>query len=329
MRIAFLSYYNGINFRGVETFVHELGNRLTGMGHKITVFQYGPEIKNTRYNVGSLATTYSLPDLLLPDNDIIFPLNGRFQSVRAKIWARNHHKKIVISGQSGPGWDDILNLYTFPDAFIGLTDHQCRWAKKINPGVKTVNIPNGVDIGVFHPGVTPLVHHLPHPVVLYVAAMDPVKRHELLVRAVAKTNASLLLVGNGSPSEQLTDLCQNLLPGRCQIIALTYRDMPSVYTACDLFAYPTFPRESFGIAMLEAMASGLAVVAADDPIRREIVGDAGVFVDPEDTGRFTASLMAAINTKWGTKPVARAARYNWDKITVAYSELFTGLLKPV
>jgi len=327
MRIAFLSFYNGLNFRGVETFVHELGNRLTDRGHQVTVFQYGPEMKNTKYQVDSLASIYSLPDMLFPPPDIIFPLNGRVQAIRTKIWAYGHRKKMVISGQSGPGLDDRLNLYTLPDTFIGLTDFQCVWAKKVNPYVKVVKIPNGVDTSRFHPGVKPVNHGLPHPVILYVAALEPIKRQELLIRAIAKTKASLLLVGHGSLTEPLTEMCQRLLPNRYRIMTFSLAEMPSVYTACDLFTYPTSPWESFGIAILEAMASGLAVVADDDPIRREIIGPAGLFVNPINIETYAKSLETALAEKWGTKPADRANLYKWDKIAADYSDLFTHLVQ--
>jgi glycosyltransferase involved in cell wall biosynthesis len=327
VRIAFLSFYNGLNLRGVETFVHELGNRLTGMGHAVTVYQYGPKLKNTAYEVGSLANTYSLPDMLYPPPDIIFPLNGRIQAVRARIWAFTNHKKIIISGQSGPGLDDRLNLYTFPDAFIGLTDFQCVWAKKTNPWAKVVKIPNGVDTRKFNPQVSPLIYHLPQPVVLYVAALEPIKRQELLIKAIAKTKASLLLVGQGSQSEFINSMCQDLLPGRYKIMALSPNEMPSVYASCAVFTYPTSPWESFGIAILEAMASGLPVVADDDPIRKEIIGDAGLLVNPENTDLYAASIDKVLAEKWGNKPVVRAGFYNWDKIAADYAALFTDLFK--
>ena len=60
--------------------------------------------------------------------------------------------------------------------------------------------------------------------------------------------------------------------------------------------------------MVEAMASGLPVVATDDPIRREIVGDAGLFVDPTDTNKFANTIEKALNTNWGEKPRKQAEK---------------------
>ena len=44
MKIVFLSYYSGINFRGVETWVHDLANLLQDSGHQVLVFQGGQQL---------------------------------------------------------------------------------------------------------------------------------------------------------------------------------------------------------------------------------------------------------------------------------------------
>ena len=62
------------------------------------------------------------------------------------MWCLFHGAKLIISGQAGLGWDDKLNLWVFPDVFVGLTEYQCRWARKVNPFVKVIKIPNGVDL---------------------------------------------------------------------------------------------------------------------------------------------------------------------------------------
>ena len=73
------------------------------------------------------------------------------------------------------------------------------------------------------------------------------------------------------------------------------------------------------------MASGLAVVATDDPIRREIVGDAGLFVDPTDTKEYLKVLEKALKIKWGSKPRLQAEKFDWDKIAKDYEKLFLEL----
>ncbi len=296
MKIAILSFYSGKYYRGVETYVDELSQRLKKFGYQVSIH------KNIRDHVN-------------PATKIVVSTNGRFDAILAKLWCLIHRAKLIIPGQSGIGWDDKLNLWMFPDIFVGLTKYQCNWAKKINPLVKTVRIPNGVDLNKFNPQVKPLNLNKHKPIILNVGAVRPSKpgeiskHQDLLVKAAAKIKASVLLVGKGGD------------------MSLSHDQMPGVYTACDIFSYPTSPRESFGIAMLEAMASGLPIVANDDPIRREIVGDAGLFVNPTDTDAFAKAIQKAVNTNWGDKPRRQAAKFSWDKIAQDYDRLFTQVIK--
>ncbi len=352
MKIVFLSFYSGELYRGVETFVHELSNRLVRLGHNVVVYQNGPELKFAEYKTISLNLLADLnkwnsyvPYLnyyarkvkdftekaisqLDNDVDVIFPTNGQWQSLLSSIWAKRKRKEIVISGQSGPGIDDRLNLITFPNTFVGMTDYQVNWAKKANPFVKTVKIPNGVDLNKFNPKVNPIKVNLPRPIILSVAAFDFWKRLDLVIKAMSKLkNGSLLLVGKGAEEKKLLELGNKLLPGRFKIMSFPHYEMPAVYTAADIFTYPTVPWESFGIVLAEAMASGLPVAASEDPIRAEIVGDAGILVDPTKTDEYAMALERALNTEWGEKPRKQAEKFDWDKIAKKYEDLFKELVK--
>lgn len=291
MKIAFLNIYQNKVNRGAETFVSELSKRLS-KNHQIDV------ISDVNYF-----------ELFKSNYDLIIPTNGRLQVIIVRLITWLKAKKMVVSGQSGLGWDDKLNLWTFPNIFIGLTDYQCEWAKKVNPFVKIYKIPNGVDLTRFNPNVKPLKMKLQKPIILSVGVRTPSKVGEiskgqdLLLRAAKKNNTSVLLVGRGGD------------------VVFNYEDMPGVYTACDLYSYPTSPRESFGISILEAMASGLPVVATNDPIRKEIVGDAGILIDPTNTEEYAIALQKALDSNWGDKPRKQAEKFDWDKIAQKYESI--------
>lgn len=318
MKIAILSFYSGKVSRGVETYVAELAGRLK-KNHVVTVFSGGssPSIESFTFN------TLKKLD---PATQVVLATNGGWQSFFCRLWCWQHRASLLIPGQSGPGWDDRLNLLCRPDWFVALTNYQAAWAKRNGFGVKVVVIPNGVDLKKFQSSTAPKEIDLPKPLVLCVAALERAKRLDLVVKAVSQLEkASLLLVGQGSQEDNLQKLGDNLLSGRFRIRSFLHDAMPGVYAAADIFTYPTVPWESFGIVVLEALATGLPVVATDDPIRREIVGQAGLFLDPTNTDEYAAKLKEALSTNWGDKPRRQAEKFSWDAIAEKYEELFKSL----
>ena len=360
MKIAFLSFYSGVVSRGVETFVHELSNGLVNLGHDVTVYQVGKELANAKYktisipidvdweNSGSYTTflnyyslkikkfTHMVLKVIDKDTDIIFPTGSQWQSVLCSIWAKWNKKKIIIAGQSGPGLDDRISILTFPNRFVGLTNFQKEWANRVNPLVKSVKIPNGVSLEDFKFQGSKLDLKMERPVILCVSALSDWKRLDLVIKAVSRLKkGSLLLVGSGSQKNRLQELGDQLLPGRFKIMNFTHNEMPKVYRSADIFTFATVPWESFGIVLVEAMASGLPIVASDDPIRREIVDNAGFFVDPSNTKEFASLLEKALNINWKDsqsltklglgEPRKQAEKFSWLKIAEQYEKLFNSL----
>lgn len=352
LKIAFLSFYSGLIQRGVETLVREVAPRIA-KEYDITVFQAGQPVRGVKYPVVQIPVKWSgkledpltlgrrfyldktsqiikkftsgvLPLLRQEKFDIIVPWNNGWETILCRLSAVG---KVVTVGQAGIGWDDRVNLWTFPSSFVGFTSFQCSWAKKVNPFVKVVKIPNGVDAKRFVREGPKLHFDLPRPIILCVAALVPMKRQELAIRAVSRLKkGSLLLVGKGELKEELQTLGNQILPGRFKIIEASFQDIDKIYRTVDLFTFPTSGWESFGIVLLEAMASGLAVVATNDPIRREIVGEAGLFVDPTDIEKYAKTLEEALNSDWNNKPRKQAEKFSWDEIARKYEQLFEELV---
>lgn len=354
LKIAILSFYSGDVHRGVETYVNKLSSGLTALGHDLVVYQSGSKRTVSKHKTVVIGSSHNLQKKVLfssvpflnprslairrftgsvlkqidPDTDIVVATNGQWQSVLASRWCKSNKAKLVIPGQSGPGMDDKINLMTGPDAFVALTKHQEKWANDTKKSVRTQTIPNGVDLLAFAKNVVPVDSGLPKPVTLSVGALVPEKRHELAIKAVSKLKyGSLLIVGQGEMGEELNNLGNELLPGRFKITHCTHDKLPSVYVSADLFVFPTVAWESFGIVLLEAMASGLPVVISDDPIRREIVGDAGLFVDPTDSHTFSKKIEKALNSDWGNKSREQAKRFSWESVVAQYERLFLGLVQ--
>jgi glycosyltransferase involved in cell wall biosynthesis len=112
--------------------------------------------------------------------------------------------------------------------------------------------------------------------IAYLGASRPHLQHHLL----------LLVVGSGRECDHYVALSKALnLADRVRFLGqVRYRDLPMVYNLADLFVLPSIPtrwwQEQLGFALLEAMASGLAIIASRCGAIPEVLANAGVLVSP-------------------------------------------------
>jgi glycosyltransferase involved in cell wall biosynthesis len=79
---------------------------------------------------------------------------------------------------------------------------------------------------------------------------------------------------------------------------LPRNELRALYSGCSIFCYPSY-YEGFGLPPLEAMSSGKAVVVSNASSLPEVVGDAGLLVEPDDVpGWSTAILRLLTNDKF-------------------------------
>jgi glycosyltransferase involved in cell wall biosynthesis len=200
----------------------------------------------------------------------------------------------------------------------------------MNPFIQYKYIPNGVDLTKFKPNGEPYKIGLKKPIVLAVGAFTEQKRLDLVIKAVSKLkNVSLLVVGSGGEQkDKIYDLGIKILgKDRFKLISIPFNEMHKVYRTANVFTLPSKSSEAFGNVLVEAMATNLSVVATDDPIRYEIVGEGGLLVDPTDINEYAKVLRKALDIDWGDIPRKQAEKFSWDKIAEQYEELFKTLKK--
>lgn len=112
-------------------------------------------------------------------------------------------------------------------------------------------------------------------VLLFVGEMTKNKNHRLIIEAVAKLHDSSITAvfcGHGQEEQHLRELAKTLHVEE-QIRFLGYRkDVLEIYKIADLFVFPSM-REGLPVALIEAMASGLAVVCSDIRGNRDLIKD--------------------------------------------------------
>ena len=192
-------------------------------------------------------------------------------------------------------------------------------------------IPNGVDADVYLPRAGGAVFDDPRippgrPVVLMVSALIPAKRVAQAVRSVALVPDALLVVaGDGPERAAVSALGDALMPDRLILLGSIPRARtPDLYRRADAFLH-MHPDEPFGIAYLEAAATGLPIVAPDVPTARWILGDSALFADPKEPASVASALGRALSTDEGPALGQSARRrvvsdWTWESQAAKYRE---------
>lgn len=208
------------------------------------------------------------------------------------------------------------------------------------PDERIVTIPNGINLARFAPldpnsraearrslGVSDEV-----PLLLFVGNQYRLKGLEFAIRALAemKTRAVLLVVGSDTATP-FKRLAEKLGVSDRVIFAGRRSDLPTIYPAADAFVLPTL-YETFALVCLEAMASGLPVLASpvggiEDYVRD---GENGFHIkrDATDIAVKLDRLLndSTLHARIREQGLATAENYAWEKIAKQYLGLFDELI---
>ena len=203
------------------------------------------------------------------------------------------------------------------------------------PADRVVVVPHGVSSNGVSAGVNGAApveeaalrarYGLPGRFVLYPAITHPHKNHAMLVRAFAALDGDdrlrlVLLGGAGAADADVAAEIARLglgdrvvRPGR-----VSDDDRDALYRLATITAFPSF-YEGFGAPVLEAMALGSPVVAADATALPEVVGNAGVLVDPFDEEAWSAALARLLDDEAERARLARLGRSRAHSFTTTGS----------
>ena len=211
---------------------------------------------------------------------------------------------------------------------------------------KLVEMPNGVDAERFSPGPdsTALRERLGIPqaaiVASFVATLDRAhhfKRLDVAIDALAELgdNRPHIVVAGGGElvGEFRRRASERGVGDRVHFLgAVPHSELPDVLRASDFFLLTTEPPESFGIVLIEAMATGLPVIATDYPGVRAVVADGTGLLAPQGDVAAVAARLREIaemgpdgRAAMGARGRERAeAAWNWprllDRMDAVYAE---------
>ncbi len=183
---------------------------------------------------------------------------------------------------------------------------------------------NGVDSVFF--SSPPVERPIPEPYVLFVGTPEPRKNLPRLIEAMTMLRARghphrLVIAGGGGWGRVAIDPQAALLTGR-----LGDRDLLGYYAHAECLALPSL-HEGFGLPAVEAMAAGTPVVAGSKGALPEVVGNAGILVDPYDVSAIAAGIERAIEERESLVAAGkqRAAQFTWAKAAESMSAIYRAL----
>jgi glycosyltransferase involved in cell wall biosynthesis len=174
-------------------------------------------------------------------------------------------------------------------------------------------------------------HGLEPGYLLFVGTLEPRKNlpgllqaYRLLLDAQATAAPPLVLVGGkGWLYDEVFERVEALrLNGHVRFLhGVPDTDLPGLYNAASVLATPSF-YEGFGLPALEAMACGTPVVVADRASLPEVVGEAGLLVNPDDVDDIARALNRVLTdeplrARMRALGLAQAARFTWERTAQA------------
>lgn len=260
--------------------------------------------------------------------DLIHAFSGLPGSVAA--WLSKKPYLVSFRGADEPGyeprhellWKIIKPLMGFIYRRARSLDANSRYLKQLVskswPDLKIKIIRNGIDSTKFYPGKKPVSQ----PIILSTSRFGARKGVEYLIRAMPLIpQAKLLLVGAGKLEPKIKQLVKKLrLSKRVEFLGRVAHDrLGPVYRRAKIFVLPSLS-ESSSNSLLEALASGLPVVATDTGGNPELINTRnGILVPPVDSQSLARAINQALKQSW---PAIRPIGFSWQKTANEYLKLY-------
>lgn len=205
-------------------------------------------------------------------------------------------------------------------------------------------ISNPIDIGLFTPVAATdrqaigAAFGLSGPTITFAGRLGPEKNIEVVLRAVAALQdqgiaAELAIAGHGAQEPVLRALAAELrIAGRVRFLGTLAPDaLARLLQISDIFAMPS-TSETQSMVLLQAMASGVSVVAADSRALPEFVSpDNGILVEPHDSAAFAAAFSGLLGApdrrrRLGAAGRRSVERYGVETVTDEWEVLYRSVL---
>ncbi len=310
-------------------------------------------INDLRNQIGKIGSTFSMDLLsinfyaqecinLLKQSDIIHAFTPFLTGPSGiPLVSHFHHREEICKGIEylyQPTSEYFWRMtYKKSDAIASVSKYSSNDLMKNGiPESKIHTVYNGVDIVRFNPAIDSEIIKSKYEgkdILLYVGPISERKGLTYLIDAMPsiikeRKDAILILVGSGDN----TDLIKKCVEYKIDknVIFTGFIDekmLPYYFSACDIFVLPSL-QEGFGMVLLEAMACGKVVIASKTSAIPEVVGDAGILVEPKCPEAISAAVIDLLNDQTKRrdlehKAIERARSvFTWDSVADRLIEVY-------
>jgi phosphatidylinositol alpha-mannosyltransferase len=195
-------------------------------------------------------------------------------------------------------------------------------------------IPNGIDLSQFSPSIPRRPEFDDGRFnIMWIGRMEPRNGLDRMIKAfslaaAARSDLRLIVVGDGP----LKGVYEQMVPGSLKqavhFTGFVNSGRPSLYASAGVLCVPAFI-SSFGITLLEGMATAIPVIASDIDGFRDVMKDGreGMLVDTADARAFCGAILRlagdrALAREYGARGRASAEGYSWPRVTAAVLDVY-------
>jgi len=355
MKIGLVCPYNVVKGGGVQEIVRAMHKELTLRGHDVRIITPEPrELPDahrtkdvifigsaanfnsplhTTSQISGTSDMYAIEQMLDREKfDILHfhepwvpMLSRQILSRSRSINVATFHAKLPETVMSRT-LTAIVTPYT--KAVLRDLDHLTAVSEPAAEYVRTMTdatveiIPCGIDLSTFKPPETFASVLKPVKTILYLGrlerrkgVMQLLKAYQLLVEHCS--DVELVIAGDGPDRKKLEDKVEELeLPNVKFLGYVTDKEKHKLLKTADLFCAPALYGESFGIVLLETMASGLVTVAGDNPGYAAVMQELGSIslVNPKEPAEFARRMDVMLHDE--------GLRRLWRKWALSYVKQF-------
>jgi len=273
-------------------------------------------------------------DLLRAERFDLLHFHEPFVPFLSLVALRQSRSVNIATFHAYAGWS---LAYEFGRRFLGIYGRRLHgriavsaaarhFADRYFPGDYKV-IPNGVDLSRFE-DVEPIPRWMDGTNNIFFVGrlenrkgvMDLLKAYRLLRKVGCECR--LLLAGAGPLDKQVRRYLLTRRTGDVELLGrVSEEEKARLFATADVFVAPATGRESFGIVLLEAMASGKPIVASDIHGYRSVVrrGEQGLLVPPGEPRALAGALARVLSddelrARMGASGLERAKQFSWPSV---------------